>query len=77
LFSLLLAQFVRQRVRVINLPQRFGNRGGVDAHGARLFVGENAIEHERLNVAVENDADEFVRFVHHRAADVAADDVGV
>ena len=42
-----------------------------------MFVGENAIEHERLNVAVENDADEFVRLVHDRAAAVAADDVGV
>ena len=30
-----------------------------------------------MNVAVENDADEFIRFVYHRAATVAADDVCV
>ena len=42
-----------------------------------MFVGENAIEHERLNVAVENYADEFVRFVDHRTAAVTANDVRV
>jgi hypothetical protein len=42
-----------------------------------LFVTEDAVEHERLNVAVENDADELVRLVYDRAAAVAADDVGV
>ena len=42
-----------------------------------MFVGVNAIEHERLNVAVENDPDEFSGLVHHRAAAVAANDVGI
>ena len=71
------AQFVHERLRVVNVSQRFGDRGGIDRYGARLCVGVNAIEHERLNVAVKNNADEFVCFVHHRAAAVAADDVGV
>jgi hypothetical protein len=74
---LLFPKFVRKRARVINLPQRFGDGGRIDRDGSRLFVGVNAIEHERLNIAVENDADEFVHFVHDRAAAVAADDVGV
>ena len=42
-----------------------------------MFVRENAIEHERLNVVVENDANEFVRFVDHRTAAVAANDIRV
>src|SRR5213076_1686120 len=44
---------------------------------ARLLVAENAVEHERLNVTVENDANKFAGFVHDRPAAVAADDVGV
>ena len=42
-----------------------------------MFVGENAIEYQGLNVAVENDADEFVRLVDHWTAAVAAYDVRV
>jgi hypothetical protein len=42
-----------------------------------LFVGENAIQHERLNITVENYADKFVRFVDYRTATVAANDVRV
>ena len=72
----LFPHLICERAGVIDFPQRFGDGGGIDAHGARLFVGVNAIEDERLNVAVENDADKFVRLVHDRAAAVAADDVG-
>ncbi len=39
------------------------------------FIGVNAVEHERLNVAVENNSDKFVCLVHDRAAAIAADDV--
>src|SRR6476659_3767298 len=46
-------QFVRQRPRVVNFSQRFRDCRRINADSARLFVGENAIEHERLNVAVE------------------------
>ena len=46
-------------------------------NGARLFVGENAIEDERLNVAVENYSNELVVLVHNRTSAVAANNVGV
>src|SRR5664279_3049551 len=69
--------FISKGVRIVNFAERFGDGGGIDTDGAGLFVGVNAIEHERLNVAVEDDADEFVRFVHDWTAAIAADDVGV
>src|SRR5207245_10334930 len=77
LISLGAQQFVHQRLRVINFSQRFDDGGGINGHGARLRIGVNTIQHERLNVAVENDADEFVCLVHYRAAAVAADDIRV
>lgn len=44
---------------------------------ARACIGERAIEHERLNIPVKNDADEFAGFVHDGTAAVAADDVSI
>ena len=41
-----------------------------------LTVVELIVPRQRLQVAVEDDADELVGAVHHRAAGVAADDVG-
>src|SRR6266403_402945 len=70
-------EFVGERARIINLAQRFDNRGRIDGYGPCLSVGINAIGHQRLNVAVEDDAYEFVRLVYNRAAAVTADDVCV
>src|SRR5690349_13863327 len=70
-------QFVSQGSRVVNFSQRFRDCGGINADGARLFIGENAIEHERLNIAVKNNTDEFVGFVDDGTAAVATDDVSI
>src|SRR6266581_3217905 len=66
-----------QRAGIINLAQRFSNRGGIDRYSAGLCIGVDAIENQRLDIAVKNDPDEFVRLVYDRAAAVAADDVCV
>src|SRR5947207_15749447 len=70
-------QFVGERAGIVNFSQRFDDRGGINRHCAGLGIGVNAIQPQRLNVAVENDADEFVCLVHYRAAAVAADDIRV
>jgi hypothetical protein len=44
----------------MKFAQGFADGGGIHAYGPRLFVTEDAVEHERLNVAVEDNADEFV-----------------
>jgi hypothetical protein len=70
-------QLIGERACIVNFAQRFGDGGGIDGYGTGLFVGENAVEDERLDIAVENDANEFVVLVHDRAAAVASDDVCV
>ena len=60
-------QLIGQRIRVVNIAQRFDDRGGIDRDGAGLFVGKGAVEHERLDVTVENDADEFADLVYDRS----------
>jgi hypothetical protein len=61
----------------INVSQRFDDRRGIDRDGASLFVGKDAIENERMNVAIENDPDKFVRLVYNRTATIATGDVRV
>ncbi len=70
-------QLIGERACIINFAQSFDDRGGIDRDGARLFVGENAVEDERLNVAVENDSHEFAGLVHDRTAAVTADNVSI
>ena len=60
----------------VDLPQGLLDGGGVDGDGSRLFVGVGVVEDERLNVAVEDDADEFPGSIDDRRTGVAADDVG-
>ena len=48
----------------------------MDRDRPRHLVGVDEIEHERLDVAVEDDAHHLARSVDDRAARVAADDVG-
>ena len=49
---------------------------GVDRDGAGDAVVVGEVEHQRLDVAVEDQADDLVVAVDDRAAGVAADDVG-
>jgi len=39
-------QFVHQRLRVVDVSQRFQDGGRIDRNGAGLFIGENAVEHQ-------------------------------
>src|SRR5947207_5614957 len=61
--------------RRIDLSQGFENRGGVDGHRAAHAIVELVVPRERLQVAVEDDADEFARTIDDRTSGVAADDV--
>src|SRR5437016_13204853 len=70
-------QFVRERARIVNLAKRFDDGRGINRDSTRLGIGQNTIEHESLNVAVENDANKFVFLSHHQAAAVAHDDIAV
>ena len=47
-----------------------------DRHGPGLLLGVDEVQHQRLDVAVEDQADHLGVLVDHRAARVAADDVG-
>src|SRR5262249_35193240 len=48
----------------------------VDRQGSRLRFGIREVEHQRLNVTVEDEADNLTVAVDDGAAAVAADDVG-
>ena len=48
---------------------------GIHRDGAGDLIVVAVVEDERLDVAVEDQADDFVVSVHDRAARVAADDV--
>ena len=69
------AQLSDECVGFVDLPQGRKNPRGIDRHGPgfRIVIGE--IEHERLDVAVEDQADEFTTRIHDRAARIAPDDV--
>ena len=47
----------------------------MDRYSTVLGFIEDKVSDERLDIAVENDADEFSRLVDHRAARIAANDV--
>ena len=47
----------------------------MDRDGPRLLVAVDEIEHQRLDVAVEDDPDELALAIHHRAAGISADDI--
>ena len=54
----------------------FDDRAGIDRDGAGDLVVISKIKHERLDIAVEDQADDFVVAVDDGTAGVAADDVG-
>ena len=49
---------IRQRVRIVNFPERLGDSGGIDTCRAGLLVRIGDVERQRLDVAVKNDPDE-------------------
>src|SRR5437868_10972782 len=57
------AQLVGQLLRTIDLSQRFLNRAGMNAHGTRLGIRVGVVRDERLDVAVEDDADHLAVLV--------------
>lgn len=69
-------QLVGQITSAVDFTQGLDNAGGVDAGCPGLDVGVNEVEHQRLNVAVEDQPDDFACAVDDRAAGVTADDVG-
>src|SRR2546428_10367598 len=50
-------EFVRQLVHVVDVPERLHDRTRVHRHAARLRVGVAELPGERLDVAVEHQAD--------------------
>src|SRR5262249_45854422 len=69
-------EFIRQRMSLINIANRFQDGPAIDRNRASFDVGEEVIQHQRLNVAVEDDADEFALGIDDGATRVAANDVG-
>ena len=69
-------QFIGQRFGVVDFAERFDDCLRVHCHGTRLLVGVHEVEHERLDVAVENQADDFRIPIDDGASRIAADDVG-
>src|SRR5262245_20059199 len=65
-----------QRFSVVDRSQRLRDRRRADRYGSRLIVGVGEIPDQRLDVAVEDQADDFRVLVDHGASRVAADDVG-
>src|ERR1043166_4135781 len=48
----------------------------MDRDGASLVFGVKKVRHKGLDVSIENDADQLAAAVHHRAARIAANDIG-
>src|SRR5947208_2174733 len=69
-------QLVGQFVGIVNLAYRLDDATGVYGDGAGLLFSVNEIEHQRLNVTVEDQTDNFTITIDDRAAGVATDDVG-
>src|ERR1022692_2210903 len=70
------SEFPHQFLRAVHFFERCENRGGIHGCRATLTIVERIIPRKALQVAVENDADEFSGAIHHGAARIAADDVG-
>ena len=67
--------FVGQRVGAVYLAQRFDHSGGVDGDGAVLCAVVDEVARQGLDVAIEDQADEFAIAIDDGRAGVAADDV--
>src|SRR6266545_8332989 len=65
----------REIGRAVHLAQGFQYRAAVDRDRAVVPAVEPEGAAQRMDVAVENQADDFAVAVDHRAAGIAADDV--
>jgi hypothetical protein len=63
-----LRQFLDQAVGVIDRPQSLEDAARVYRHGTRDLIIITEIEDKRLDVAVEDQADDLVVAVDYRAA---------
>src|SRR4051794_33632941 len=68
-------QLIGNMAAAINRAQRLGDGLRTDRNRAGVRLRENEIPHERLDVAVEDEADDFALAIDDGAARVAADDV--
>ena len=61
-------QLVGQVVGVVHLPQRLDDRPAIDRHRPGHVLVVDEVEHQRLDVAVEDQADDLGVLVDDRAA---------
>src|SRR5439155_25459034 len=73
--KLLPRQLVCQFAGVVHLAERLDDGLRVDRYRPRLLIGVSEIEHQRLEVAVKDQADDLGFLVDDRATRIAADDV--
>src|SRR5438477_614841 len=69
------AEFVHKRTGIVDLPERFQNAPRVHVHSPCLFVVVHEVPTKRLDVSVEDDADDLALFIDGRAAGIASNDV--
>src|SRR5690242_17670945 len=69
-------QLVYQVIGLVNVPQAFQNTAGIHADGATDHILVHEAPGLRLNVSVEDDADNFSLGIDDWAAGVSADDIG-
>src|SRR4051812_13565568 len=69
-------QFLHQPLGAVDGPQGLDDRAGIDRDGPRDPIVVDKIQYERLDVAVEDQSDNFVVAIDDGAPRVAADDVG-
>ena len=72
---LLTRQFLHNSVGLVDGPEGLDDSPRVDRDGASELVVVTEIKDKRLDVAVEDQADDLDLAVDHRASGVAADDV--
>src|SRR5581483_1393595 len=68
-------QLGNQRFCVIQLPQSLGDRSRVNRHGAIRLAFVDEIAHQRFDIAVENQTDDFAVLFHYRRARIPADNI--
>src|SRR5262249_55710196 len=74
--SLAFGKLFRQALGLVDKAERRDDRPCIDGDGPGHAVVVGEVKHQRLDVAVEDQADDLVGPVDDRAARVPADDVG-
>ena len=69
-------EFGNQPLCVVNFLEHLGDAGGMNGDGARQSVGVTIVQHERLDIAVEDDTHEFASAIHHGTSRVSANNIG-